>query len=260
MKKALAVVSFGTTYPEARAAIEAVEQALAARFPEYTPFRAFTSGMVIRRIEQNEGVHVEAPDALFTRLAREGYEEVLCQSLHVINGDEFTRLEETLKRHMGAFSSVRLGVPLLTESADYTACAEALMKNLPHPTQSEALVLMGHGTGHFANAAYCQLENTLRHMGYENVYVATVEGFPELDYVLGRLARKHIERVYAAPLMVVAGDHAQNDLAGEEPDSWRGILEAKGYKTEFVLRGIGEFPEIAELFCAHCAAAKVVSQ
>lgn len=258
MKKALAVVSFGTTYPEARTAIEHVEQALAKSFPEYTPFRAFTSRMVIRRIQQNEGVCVENPDELLARLAQEGYDEVLCQSLHVINGDEFSGLQATLQQHAGEFSSVRLGLPLLTENADYAVCADALLGNLPRPAQNEALLLMGHGTGHFSNAAYCQLENTFRHMGHENIYVATVEGFPELDYALGRLAHKHVEKVYLAPFMVVAGDHAQNDLAGEQPDSWRSILESKGYRTEVILKGIGGYGEIARMFCAHCAAAKPV--
>ena len=259
MKCAIAIISFGTTYPAARAAIERLEQALAAQHPNHTPFRAFTSRMVIRIMEQKEGIRVETPTELLERLAREGYEEVLCQSLHVINGDEFTGLKETMARYAGSFQSLRLGAPLLTKSEDYEACVDTLVKELPFAfgAKEEALVLMGHGTSHFSNASYCQMENTFRYKGYENVYVATVEGFPGLDYALGRLKRKpEVTKVCLSPFMVVAGDHAQNDLAGEEPDSWCNLVEGKGYTTRAVLKGLGEYAGIEQIFCSHCKQAE----
>ena len=124
--------------------------------------------------------------------------------------------------------------------------------------EDEAFVLMGHGTEHFANSAYCQFENMLRDLGYENTYVGTVEGFPGLDYVIRRLKLRQIKKVYLMPLMIVAGDHARNDLAGAEEDSWDSILKAEGFETQIILKGLGEIDAIAEMFVEHLRQAKSV--
>lgn len=250
-KKALAVVSFGTTYPAARRAIEALEYGLQQAFAAYDFYRAFTSDMVRRRIEREEGIHIPNPAELLARLADEGYDEVLCQSLHVIPGLEYEKLLRQIEPFRARFSVLRVGKPLLFGEADYRALCAGLRQKLPALAADEAYVYMGHGTEHFANAAYSQVETMFRSLGMERVYVGTVEGFPGLDYVRGRLKQHGVRRVTLAPLMIVAGDHAQNDLAGDE-DSWKTVLEAEGLSVSADLRGLGELDAVQEIFVRHC--------
>lgn len=251
VKKALAVISFGTSYPDARAAIEQIENALAGARPDYDFYRAFTSGMIIKKIEREEGVRIPTPEELMQRLAGEGYDEVICQSLHVIPGHEYEKMCAQIEPFRTKFRRLEIGKPLLWDAADYQRCARALIEHMPRLADNEAFVYMGHGTDHPSNACYALMENTLRFRGAERVYMATVEGFPNFDYILRRLHRHEITRVYLAPFMIVAGDHAQNDLAGDEEDSWKYLLLQEGYDTEESLTGLGEYAEIAALFAAH---------
>lgn len=250
-KKALAVVSFGTSYPDARAAIAQIEHALSAARPDYDFYRAFTSGMVIRKIEREEGTHIPTPAELMERLAAQGYDEVICQSLHVIPGFEYEKMCAQITPFAPRFYRLAIGKPLLWQETDYLRCCHALLGDLPKLQPDEALVFMGHGTEHPANAAYALVENTFRFLGAERVYIATVEGFPNFDYILRRLHARRVSRVFLAPFMIVAGDHAQNDLAGEDGESWKSQLQSAGYETELMLRGLGAYPQIAALFAAH---------
>lgn len=250
-KKALAVISFGTSYPEARRAIEKLEQTLAQAMPEYDFYRAFTSQMIIRKIEREEGIVIPNPAELMEQLRKAGYEEVVCQSLHVIPGIEYEKMCRQI-REAAANMRVRIGKPMLYSHEDYLKTCEALLEEMPTLKPDEAFVYMGHGTEHAVNAAYSQVENTFRYLDAERVYVGTVEGFPELDYIKKRLQTHHIRKVWLAPFMIVAGDHAQNDLAGDEADSWKSQLEADGYETEVCLRGMGESQKIGALFKVHC--------
>ncbi len=250
-KKALAVISFGTSYPEARAAIENLEKTLAVARPDYDFYRAFTSGMVIAKIEREEGIRILNPAELMEQLAEQGYEEVICQSLHVIPGNEYEKMCAQMQPFAEKFHRFAVGKPLLYDQTDYLRCGRGLLGHMPKLAADEAFVFMGHGTEHFSNASYALMENTFRFLGAERVYVATVEGFPSFDYVLRRLHQHEVSRVYLAPLMIVAGDHAQNDLAGEEDDSWKSQLESEGFETQVMLRGLGEYAEIADLFAAH---------
>lgn len=250
-KKALALVSFGTSCPQARQSIARIEDALVQARPEHQFFRAFTSGMIIRKIEREEGIRIPTPGELMEQLAQEGYREVVCQSLHVIPGFEYEKLCTQLAPFAGHFARLEIGKPLLYEQADFLACARALLQCLPGPAADEALVWMGHGTGHIANGAYALLENTFRFLGGERIYVGTVEGFPDLDYVMERLQAHGVRRVLLAPLMIVAGDHAQNDLAGDQADSWKSRLARAGYAVRVQMKGLGDYPEIAARFAAH---------
>ena len=233
-------------------AIENLEERLCAAFPGYDFYRAFTSRMVARKIEKEEGVYIPSPAELLERLADEGYEEVRCQSLHVIFGQEYEKLMEQLRAFRGRFTRLSAGAPLLWDTQDYLRLTRALLERMPRLAEDEAFVFMGHGTEHPANAAYALVENCFRYQGAERVYVGTVEGFPHLDYVLARLSRREVTNVHLAPLMIVAGDHAQNDLAGEEEGSWKSRLESEGYGTEVHLTGLGELDEVADIFIDHC--------
>ncbi len=250
-KKALIAISFGTTYENAMHSIEKIEDTLQQAMPDYDFFRAFTSRMVIKKLNETRGLAVPTPFELLEELERRGYTEIACQSLHVINGLEYDKMCRHIDAYTNRFQSVYMGAPLLSCEEDYILCAEAVIKNLSELGPTQALVLMGHGTEHFANGAYCQLENTFRYLGYENVYVGTVEGFPGLDYVLSRLKKKNISKVILLPFMVVAGDHAQNDMAGPGSNSWKSVLEQNGYQVEVKLQGLGELLEIRKLFSDH---------
>lgn len=255
-KKALMVVSFGTTYPEARRAIENLEERLCGAFPGYDFYRAFTSRMVADKIEREEGVHIPSPAELLEQLAANGYEEVRCQSLHVIFGQEYEKLMEQLRPFCGRFARLLAGAPLLWDTQDYLRLTRALLGGMPRLAEDEAYVFMGHGTEHPANAAYALVENCFRYHGAERIYVGTVEGFPNLEYVLARLHRREVDRVHLAPLMIVAGDHAQNDLAGEGEDSWKSRLQSEGYDVEIHLTGLGELAAVGDIFTDHCRQAK----
>lgn len=257
-EKALVVVSFGTTYSEARKAIEKLENRLQGAFPDHDFFRAFTSDVVRCKIEREEAVVVPNPAELLARLADEGYEEVRCQSLHVIFGYEYEKLLMQLTPYRDCFTHFVIGKPLLWDTADYLRLVRALLAGMPHLGEDEAFVFMGHGTEHPANAAYALVENAFRYAAAERVYVATVESFPHLDYVLARLEKKRVSRVYLAPLMIVAGVHAQNDVAGNEDNSWKSRLLNEGYEVETRLFGLGELEAVGALFEDHCREAEII--
>ena len=218
-KKALMIVSFGTSFDEAMPAIVHIEETCRRAFPEYDFYRAFTSGMIIRKLKKTKNVQIDNPQEVMEKLAARGYDEVLCQPTHIINGMEYEKMMGMLRPYKEQIPVIRVGKPLLTEEEDYRKACQIVMQQLSAPlAKDEAFVLMGHGTEHYANSAYCQFENMLRDLGYENTYVGTVEGFPGLDYVIRRMKIRGIRKVYLMPLMIVAGDHARNDLAGAEAD------------------------------------------
>lgn len=250
-KKAIAVISFGTTYPKSRLAIERIENGLKEAFPEYDFYRAFTSKMVINKIEREENIQIPTPEELMQKLLDDGYEEVLCQSLHIMAGFEYEKMLHQLYKFEDKFQKLSIGVPMLFSEYDYEHICTELLQHMPKLNQDEAYVYMGHGTEHFANSVYSQVENMFRFLGAENVYVGTVEGFPNLDYVIKRLNKHNIKKVTLAPFMIVAGDHAQNDLAGDEEDSWKSILQSQGYKINVNLIGLGDLDCVCDLFFRH---------
>ena len=257
MKRALLMVSFGTSYPETlEKNIAAIEGEAAAAFPGWTVRRAFTSGMILRKLAQRDGLALDDVPAALTRLAAEGFEAVVIQPTHIMNGDEYDKFCAQAAPFGGQFAHFAVGRPLLTAAGDYRAVAEGVMASLPAPAEGEALVFMGHGTGHHANAAYTQLEYVFHDLGWKRVFVGTVEGYPALEEVLRRLKEcPAVRRVILHPFMVVAGDHAVNDMAGPEPDSWKSCLERAGYEVTCVLKGLGEYPALRALFLAHAQAA-----
>ncbi len=258
-KKALVVVSFGTSYDVALPAIENIEKICREAYPDHDFFRAWTSGMIIKKLEKTKNIFIKNPEEVMEKLAQEGYEEVLCQPTHVINGVENDKMIEMLSKFKDRIPVIKIGAPLFTDKDDYRKTCQIVMKEINADLDAdEAIVLMGHGTDHYANSAYSQFENMLRFQGYENVYVSTVEGFPDLDYVIGRIQKKGVKKAILMPLMIVAGDHARNDLAGAEEDSWKSILESHDIQTEIILKGLGEIDAIGDIFVEHLAAAEVI--
>ena len=254
MKKAILVVSFGTSYPDAlKNNILSVETAIGEAFPGWEICRAFTSSIIMKKLLRRDGMEIDTVSRAMEKLEKEGYTHVAVQPTHVMHGEEYEKLLSQLEPFRQKLN-VRVGEPLLDRQGDYAQAADALLSWLPPRDADEALVLMGHGTAHFANAAYAQLEQNLQDR-QENVFVGTVEGYPTLERVERQLAaRPNLKKIMLVPFMLVAGDHAHNDMAGDG-DSWKAQLEAKGYSVRCILQGLGECPAIRQIFARHCAEA-----
>ena len=247
-KKALLVISFGTSIKSAQKSIENIEKYLALKYPEHDFFRAFTSRKIIKKLKQRDGIQVDFPDQALERIRESGYNEVVCQSLHIINGIEYELTRKLVMRYEPYFEKLSLGKPLLNELSDYERAAEIFLKEAK---KHHTLLLMGHGTHHHSNAAYSMLEDVFRYKSIDNVYIATVEGFPDIDYAADKMEANGVKEITLMPFMIVAGDHAINDMAGEDEDSWKNILARKGFKVKTVLKGLGEYKETAEIFYEH---------
>ena len=251
-KKAILVVSFGTSYENTRKlTIEAIEHDIADAFPACPTYRAWTSKMIIAKLKKRDGLTIHTVKEALEQMLLDGITDVIVQPTHVINGIENDQMKADALSFRDRFSSIVFGNPLLTTEEDNQAIVRVVADEFRDMDPDTALVLMGHGTEHFANRAYSQFENMLRDLGHESTYVGTVEGFPSLDYVIRRLKIRDIKKVYVMPLMIVAGDHARNDLAGAEADSWDSILKADGFETEVIMKGLGEIDAIAEMFVKH---------
>lgn len=255
-QKALLAVSFGTSHRDTlEKTIAAIEGALAAAFPDRTLRRAFTSGMILRKLAQ-EGTHMDDVPAALEKLAAEGYTDVLVQPTHIMNGDEYDKMMAMAAPYEKRFERLAFGRPLLTETGDYLDAVNALLADLPEPEAGKAILYMGHGTEHFANSCYALLEYVFRDLGRNDVVIGTVEGYPGFGEAVRRIQELGADRVELRPLMIVAGDHAKNDLAGEEEDSWKSLLERESYAVTCVLQGLGEFPSVQALFVKHAREAE----
>ena len=255
-KKALLVISFGTSYAGTRKkTIEAAEADLSQAFAGYDLKRAFTSHGVINKLRKRDNLEVDTVSQAVEKLLAEGYSEVIAQPLHVINGTEYHLVLRELKPRAGQFEKFAVGVPLLSHHRDYLAVVEALRAEFPPFQPEEAVVLMGHGSEHPADSAYAALDYVFKDEGLSQVYVGTVEGYPTLDTVIKHLEADKVKSVLLMPFMLVAGDHAINDMAGDEPDSWKSILTSKGFAVQTRLVGLGELEKIRQIYVDHARAA-----
>jgi sirohydrochlorin cobaltochelatase len=255
-KKALLVISFGTSYADTREkTITATENALVHIFPDYNLKRAFTSQVVIDKLKKRDGIVIDNVTQAIEKLYVEGYQEILVQPLHVIPGVEYESAIDELTPFMQKFARLTVGAPLLAHPEDYETVVNALCGELPKTSNAEAVVFMGHGSSHPANAAYSKLERVFKGKGYSNVYIATVEGTPKLESVIESLKADEIQKVTLIPFMFVAGDHALNDMAGDSQESWKSILERKGYTVDVRLVGLGEIEKIRQIYIAHAQSA-----
>ncbi|MDW6005197.1 sirohydrochlorin cobaltochelatase [Vibrio mangrovi] len=254
MKKALLVISFGTSYPQAmQRNIKVCEQELADAFPERDFFRAFTSSMIIKKLSQRDRIEISNPRQALERLKRAGYRDVLIQSLHIINGDEYEKIVREVEHCRDWFERIEIGVPLLSSFDDYNRLIEAIEYQSPELEADERLVLMGHGATHHAFSAYACLDHMIRENELPFV-VGAVESYPGIDSVINRLRQENVRKVYLMPLMLVAGDHAINDMASDEPDSWKVLIRQAGIEAEPIVQGLGENQLIRQLFVDHLAA------
>ena len=250
MKKGILVVSFGTSHLDTmERTFDVIENEIAERFDGCRVYRAFTSGMIIRKLKRTENMEIDTVPEALRRMAADGMEDVVVQPTHIINGIENDRMMEDLMENMSLFRRIRVGKPLLSSVEDYKKSIHAVMAETGLQ-DGEMLVLMGHGTEHHANSAYPTLEYTFHALGYNQVLVGTVESFPELKNVMAKLKIAEKKKVALMPFMLVAGDHAKNDMAGDE-DSWKSGLEEEGYEVRVILKGLGEFEGIRKIFLEH---------
>lgn len=249
MKTALLCVSFGTSVPAARKSITAVEEALRMEMPEADFYRVFTS-KTIRRILASKGETVWSMDEALEHLTDGSYDRVVIQPTHFLYGLEYESLKASVEEAEKHFPALLLGAPLLSGTGDLQALARVLSEEFPQKENS-ALVLMGHGTPHFSNVVYPAMQAVFHMMGRKDVYVGTVEGWPEIDEICKELQTGNYTYVRTAPLMLVAGDHALNDMAGDEEDSWKSILTREGYQVECIMQGLGVLPGVQEMYRRH---------
>ncbi|MCD7974420.1 MAG: sirohydrochlorin cobaltochelatase [Phascolarctobacterium sp.] len=256
-KKAMLVISFGSTYAGTRSKdIGGIEQALAGAFPDYDQYRAFTSN-IIRRNLAGEHIIVESPQAAMEKLRQEGYDTVILQPTHLLHGEEFEQKILTLKdRFRPFFKKITISRPLIDRNEDYPIVITALQSQLPALGGNEGVVFMGHGSPRDNNRSFGRTYNRLQEIFDQRgipALVGTVEegDSPAFADVLEKLKERGWEKVHLFPLMVVAGNHATNDMYGDDGDSWKSQIEALGIKTEGYLCGIGRNKAVQALYVTH---------
>lgn len=244
-KEAVLIVAFGTSIEKARVSYQNVEKQVRAAFPNHDVSWAWTAHSLLKT--GPEGMPMLSPQEAFAKLATEGVKEVSVLSLHVIPGEEYNALVQTAEAFEGlpkGLETIRLSPPLLNGTESTKEVAKLLLQSLPKERKAgEAVLFVGHGTHHPSGVYYPALNYYLTTLD-ANAFVGTVEGDLDLENVTAALKAKSVKKVWLAPLMTVAGDHAMNDLFGDEDDSWRKHLTANGVKVEAINKGLGENPDI----------------
>ena len=253
----LLVVSFGTSYNEnRRLTIGGIEGAMESAFPGWSVRRGFTSQIIIDHVKSRDGELIDNVEEALDRAIENGVKTLVVQPTHLMDGFEYNDLADALAGYADAFERIALGEPLLATDDDFSRVADAILEATKEYDDGEtAICFMGHGTEAASNAVYAKMQQVLVDKGCTNVFIGTVEATPSVEDVLGMVQSGSYRRVVLEPLMIVAGDHANNDMAGDDEDSWKSIFEDAGYEVVCVLRGLGELEAIQALFVEHARAA-----
>ena len=276
-EKELLVVSFGTSFNDSRVAdIKSVEDALQEANPDWSVRRAFTAQIIINHIQARDGEKIDNMDQALERAVANGVKQLVVQPTHLMHGAEYDEMCAAIDKVRDQFDSVEIAEPLLGEvgddatviNADKEAVAKAVVAAALEESGYEttaaakdagvAYVLMGHGTAHVAKVTYSQMATQMAELGYENVFVGTVEGEPEetsCEAVIEAVKNAGYTTVVLRPLMVVAGDHANNDMTGADDDSWKTMFEAAGFTVNCQISGLGRIADVQALYVAHTKAA-----
>jgi sirohydrochlorin cobaltochelatase len=251
-KIGILLVAFGTSEPSAQVAFENIDRKVRAAYPAVPVRWAYTSH-IIRKKLAGRGKVLDSPEVALARMMDEKFTHVAVQSLHTIPGAEYDDLERTVNafRAMGGFQRIILGYPLMATQEDMAKTVSAILSSIPAARgKKDAVVLMGHGTHHPANAFYAALMFQLQ-LQDPNIFVGTVEGYPEIGDIKKILVKKKIGKAYLMPFMSVAGDHAKNDMAGDEADSWKSILAGAGIGCVPILKGTAEYDSFVDIWISH---------
>ncbi|MDL2124086.1 MAG: sirohydrochlorin cobaltochelatase [Deltaproteobacteria bacterium] len=253
MKKGILLVAFGSSIPEAQVSFKNIDKRVKNAFPG-VPLRWAYTSHIIRHKLAKEGKQLDSMEMALAKMMDEGFTHVAVQSLHTIAGEEYHGLVQNAHafgQMSGGFECILVGYPLLGKEDDLVKVTELIIKNIPKDRKKEdAVVLMGHGTHHPGNAFYAAMMYHFQQKD-PNIFVGTVEGSPTIDDIKGLLLKKKIKKAYLMPFMSVAGDHARNDMAGDEDDSWKSILTKAGIKCVPVLKGTAEYNDIVDIWVAH---------
>ena len=273
----LLVVSFGTSFNDSRVAdIKGIEDALQEANPDWSVRRAFTAQIIINHVQARDGEKIDNMTQALDRAVANGVKNLVVQPTHLMHGAEYDEMCEAIEQYKDKFESVSIAEPLLGEvgsdatviNADKEAVAKAITAAAVADSGFESLdaakdagtafVFMGHGTAHVAKVTYSQMQTQMQNLGYENVFIGTVEGEPEetsAEAVIEAVKAAGYTNVVLRPLMVVAGDHANNDMAGSDDDSWKTMFEAAGFTVDCQIHGLGEIADVQALYVAHTKAA-----
>ena len=253
----LLVVSFGTSFNDSRRlTIGAVEEALEKAFPNWSIRRGFTSQIIIDHVQSRDGFKIDNFEEAIERAIDNGVRTLVIQPTHLMSGFEYNDIVKSASNYADAFDELVIGEPILTSDEDFDRVADIIVEaTKEYDDGKTAICFMGHGTEADSNGVYAKMQTVLSGKGMNNYFIGTVEATPSVDDVLKLVQAGKYERVVLEPLMIVAGDHANNDMAGDEEDSWKSIFEAAGYKVECILRGLGELEGIQEILTEHAQAA-----
>ncbi len=252
-EKELLVVSFGTSFNDSRRlTIGAIEQALEDAYPDWSVRRAFTSNIIIDHVKSRDGEVIDDVTEALDRAVANGVKTLFVQPTHLMDGFEYNDIVAELANYADAFDQIIIGKNLLSSDADFGTLCEILADATKQYDDGEtAIVFMGHGTEAESNRVYAHMQKMFDEAGAENYFVGTVEAEPSLEDVLEKVQAGSYKKVVLRPMMIVAGDHANNDMAGDEEDSWKSVFEGAGYEVECVLEGLGQLPAIQQMIVDH---------
>lgn len=256
--KEILIVSFGTSYSNSRhVTIGAIEDAIREAYPDYQVRRAFTAQIIIDKLKKEEKIEIDNVKQALDRAVKNGVKTLVVQPTHLMNGLEYNELKKELDKYKDKFDKIALGEPLLTSDDDYKKVIAAITSDTKEYLDGEtAICFMGHGTEAKSNKVYSTLQEKLKAAGYNDYFVGTVEAKPSVDDVIAQVKESgKYKKVILQPLMVVAGDHANNDMAGDEKDSWATKFKAAGFEVKPVLRGLGQVYDIQKIYLEHVKAA-----
>ena len=245
-------MAFGSSEDSAQISFENIQKKAAAKYPDTPIFWSYTSHIIRHKLAKS-GKFLDSPEVALAKMADQGFTHVAVQSLHTLIGAEYDDLKRVVDgfKAMGVFERILVGYPLLATQEDMERTKAAILATIPKERKKdEAVVLMGHGTHHPANAFYAALMYQVQ-LTDPNVFIGCVEGYPEIMDLVGMLQAKKYKKIWLMPFMSVAGDHAKNDMAGDEDDSWKSILTKAGFTCEIVLKGTAEFDEYVDIWVDH---------
>ena len=238
MKKAILVTSFGTSHRDTREkCLDLIQREVEEKYGSENVERAYTSRIIRRIIEKNEGIHIFDQKEGLKVLKDKGFEEIITMSLHILDGIEYSKLDDKFGK---------ISKPLLADDEDFKKIVEN--KEFNDLEGNDAIVFMGHGTESEADYAYQKLQEEYLKAGKNNIFIATVEGKVTIKDVIEKMKGKGFRNILLKPLMIVAGDHAKNDMSSDDEDSWKTILKNEGYEVTSVLKGMGEYEFIRKMF------------
>lgn len=250
--KAILVVSFGTSYEASRkATIEKIEQDIRNAFQDHRIYRAWTSKFIISILKKRDNYTVPTVKEALEQMITDGIREVVVQPTHILDGIENNIMKEEVLSYKESFDKIAFGTPLLADSKDESQAINAVTTEFSDLKETEALVFMGHGTTHQVNTAYAGLDQKFKESAHANVFIGTVEVDPTIHDLVKEVTSFQPSKIYVTPFMIVAGDHAHNDMAGDSPDSWVCQLENAGFEVCPIIKGLGEYPGIRRMYVEH---------